>query len=150
MAGVADTVGSARVLTLKVGKGFLRSAVDILDIFELEAGMVGLLSSGPVPCCGAAALFEEGAGVEEVAEVKGAAKVFFTLEKIEETMAYEELSCSSSSANGLYEVRLVTSSSFELLRDLVEAVLPSGGLGVKDFGESIITGPVIISRELRS
>ena len=57
-----------------------------------------------------------GAGV---AEVNGAAKLFFMREKREETSAYEELSCSSSSAKGLNEVRQATSSSaLVLLRAL--------------------------------
>ena len=48
MAGVADTVGSAKVLFVKVGRGFLRSA-DLLETFELEVGIEGRLSSGTDP-----------------------------------------------------------------------------------------------------
>ena len=52
-----------------------------------------------------------------------------TLESSEDMMAYDDWSFSSSSEKGLKDVRLVTSSSFELLRDLDEAALPMYGLG---------------------
>ena len=51
------------------------------------------------------------------------------MENRDDTIAYDDWSFSSSSEKGLTEVRLVTSSSFELLRDLDEAALPMCGLG---------------------
>ena len=93
---------------------------------------------------------EDGAAEAADPEDKGAASVFFTLENIEETMAYDEFSFSSSSEKGLNVVRLVTSSSLELLRDLVETVLACGGFGEIDFGESMEDVPDIKNRELRA
>ncbi len=50
--------------------------------------------------------------------------MFLTFENKEETRAYEDWSCSSSSEKGLNDVRLVTSSTIlVLLRDLDEEAL---------------------------
>ncbi len=53
------------------------------------------------------------------AEESGADNVFFIRENSDVTKVYEDWSFSSSSENGLNDVKLVTSStSLELLRDL--------------------------------
>jgi hypothetical protein len=49
---------------------------------------------------------------------KGAARLFFTRENRDDTSVYEDWSFSSSSEKGLKDVKLVTSSSLVLLRDL--------------------------------
>ena len=54
--------------------------------------------------------------VVPTAEDSGADRVLFIREKMEVTIVYDDWSFSSSSENGLKEVRLVTSS--ELLLDL--------------------------------
>lgn len=60
---------------------------------------------------------EAGGGAEAAAS--GVAKLLFMREKRDVTRAYEDWSFSSSSENGLNEVRLVTSSeTLVLLRDL--------------------------------
>ena len=115
----------------------------------MEVGIDGRRGSGPELLWETVVLFEDGAVVAVEAEDRGAASVFFTLENIEETMAYEELSFSSSSEKGLNDVRLVTSSSLELLRDLVETVLAYGGFGEIGVGDSIEEDPGIKGRELR-
>ena len=106
--------------------GFRLLASDLLEMLEFDAGMEGRRGSWLKLCCEPFVVFADGPITEVVAEAKGAASVFFTFERSEETIAYEDWSFSSSSAKGLVDVRLVTSSSLELLRDLVEAVLPSG------------------------
>lgn len=123
--------------------GFRLLASDLPERFELDVGMEGRRGSGPKLPCEPFAIFEDGAITEVVADAKGAANVFFTFESIEDTIAYDDWSFSSSSAKGLVDVRLVTSSNFELLRDLVEAVLLGIGRGVIDFGESIARGSVV-------
>lgn len=55
--------------------------------------------------------------------------MFLTLENREVTRAYEDWSFSSSSENGLKDVRLGTSSTLLLLRDRDDAALPRLGLG---------------------
>jgi hypothetical protein len=49
---------------------------------------------------------------------KGAARLFFIRENSDVTSVYEDWSFSSSSEKGLKDVKLVTSSSLVLLRDL--------------------------------
>lgn len=64
------------------------------------------------------------------AEESGADSVFFIRENSDVTNVYEDWSFSSSSENGLNDVKLVTSStSLELLRDLDVGLLndPSTG-----------------------
>lgn len=117
--------------------GFRLLASDLLDTLELEVGIEGRRGSGAELWKELFVVFEDGAVTEVVAEARGAANVFFTLENREETIAYEDWSFSSSSAKGLVDVREVTSSNFELLRDLVDAVLPRDGWGVT-FGDSIV------------
>ena len=57
--------------------------------------------------------------VVPTADDRGADRVFFILEKMEVTKVYDDWSFSSSSENGLKEVRLVTSSAnLGLLLDL--------------------------------
>lgn len=73
-----------------------------------------------------------------VVEDNGADNVFLTLEKMEDTSAYDDWSFSSSSENGLNEVRLVISSSLLLLRDLEEEPLPR--LGLEDISVSMSVG----------
>lgn len=117
--------------------GFRLLASDLFDTVELEVGIGGRRGSWAELCREPFVVLEDGAITEVVAEARGAANVFFTLENKEETIAYEDWSFSSSSAKGLVDVREVTSSNFELLRDLVEAVLPRDGWGVT-FGDSIV------------
>ena len=77
-------------------------------------------------------------GTAGVVDARGADNVFFILENMEVTRVYEDLSLSSSSENGLNEVRLATSSdSFALLWDLASdgwTVLPgcTGELDMTD------------------
>lgn len=144
VTGVKETNGGARFGWFTTGMGFRLSAVDLLETFDVDVGIEGRRGSGPALVCELLALLEDGAVVGAVAEDNGAARVFFTFEKIEETMAYDEWSFSSSSEKGLKDVRLATSSSFELLRDRVlGAALASDGLSGVDFGESIVQDPVI-------
>lgn len=66
------------------------------------------------------------------AEDKGADRLFRTLEKREVTRVYEDWSFSSSSAKGLNEVKLVTSStslSLVLFLELAESPLVLSGTG---------------------
>lgn len=107
--------------------GFRLLASDLLDTLELEVGIAGRRGSWAELCRDPFVVLEDGAITEVVAEARGAANVFFTLDSKEDTIAYEDWSFSSSSAKGLVDVSEVTSSNFELLRDLVEAVLPWDG-----------------------
>ena len=75
------------------------------------------------------ALSDTGAVVAAAAEARGTENVFLTFEKREETKAYDDWSCSSSSENGLKDVKLMTSSNLLLLRDLEDAARPDGGSG---------------------
>lgn len=102
------------------------------DALEIEWGIDGRLCS-TVVMAGVVLCVVVG-GVKVVVAVvadadRGPDRLFFTLENSEVTIAYEDWSFSSSSAKGLKDVRLVTSSSFELLRDLEDAALPNGGFG---------------------
>lgn len=63
-----------------------------------------LCSHVPPPCCW---LFGAGRDAEDTAD-KGAARLFFMREKRDVTRVYED--CSSSSENGLKEVRLARES----------------------------------------
>jgi len=76
------------------------------------------------------AVFVEFPDAAATADDIGAAKVFFIREKMEVTMVYEDWSFSSSSENGLKEVKLITSSaSLVLLRDLEDRPLKVGSTG---------------------
>lgn len=111
-------------------RGVGRSGLDLLDVLELENWIDGLRASTlEVPWIVLA--FSGGCAVVAVAaDANGATNVLFTLENSEETKAYEDWSCSSSSENGLNDVRLVTSSSLLLLRDLEDCALPNGGVEI--------------------
>ena len=77
--------------------------------------------------------------VEGAADDRGAESVFLTLENKEDTRAYEDWSCSSSSEKGLKDVRLVTSSTiFVLLRDLDEGALWAGLVERESVEESMV------------
>lgn len=97
---------------------------DLLDWLEPEYCRDGRRCSGavfPAEVLGWAGV------VDDPADVKGADRVFLTFENSDDTRAYEDWSCSSSSENGLKDVRLVTSSTnLVLLRDLEEGALPGG------------------------
>ena len=141
MTGVSETRGGAALGWLTF-RGCGRSGTTLGDAFETEWGIDGRLASMLVITGARAWLVSGGLRVVPTAAAaaaeSGAEKVFLTLESRDETIAYEDWSFSSSSSNGLKEVRLVTSSSFELLRDLDDAALPNGGCGDIGCGDSII------------
>jgi hypothetical protein len=78
------------------------------------------------------------------AEARGAARVFLIRENNEETRVYDEWSCSSSSENGLKEVRLLTSesASFVLLLEREGWLLGAG-----DEGDSILHRTPVSTRQ---
>ena len=125
MTGVREIIGGAGLGGMTLS-GVGRSEPDLLEVLELENCIDGLRGSTvDVPCMVRA--FSTGStDAAAVADANGEANVFLTLEKSDETNAYEDWSCSSSSENGLNDVRLVTSSNLLLLRDREDAALPNG------------------------
>jgi len=71
-----------------------------------KAGLRASVAGGGAEAVGTGAV----AGAGDCVDVSGADSEFLTLEIREVTSAYEEVSFSSSSENGLNDVRLVTSS----------------------------------------
>lgn len=77
-----------------------------------------------------------------VTEESGADRVLFILENIEVTRVKEDWSFSSSSENGLKEVRLAISSvNFMLLLDLEDWPLIDPGMGEEILGDSMVNCP---------
>lgn len=112
-AGVSDIRGGAAEAGA-VNNGLGLSEPEVL-VVELDApeGIVeyeGRRTSGPVKF-EAALLGDTVLDETATAEARGAARVFLIRENRDETRVYEDWSCSSSSENGLKDVRLLTSAS---------------------------------------
>lgn len=71
------------------------------------------------------------------AEARGAVRVFLIRENKDETRVYEDWSCSSSSENGLKEVRLLTSASTSLVLLLEREGWVPVDPGAEEDGDSI-------------
>ena len=117
--GVSDTKGGAKrdeeTAVSELGRSAMEERAEKLGwVFWSVFAEGRLCSYVPPPCCW---LFGAGRDAEDTAD-KGAARLFFMREKREVTRVYED--CSSSSENGLKEVRLARESSGsleELLRE---------------------------------
>lgn len=140
-AGVKDIRGGA-VEAGAVNNGLGLSEPEVLvveldapeGIVEFEGRRASVTVELEAALLGDAALEET-----ETAEARGAAIVFLIRENRDETRVYEEWSCSSSSENGLKDVRLLTSesASFVLLLEREGWVLVEPSVG--DEGDSIST-----------
>jgi len=138
-AGVKDIRGGA-VEAGAVNNGLGLSGPEVLvveldapeGIVELEGRRASVTVELEAALLGNAALDETA-----TADARGAARVFLIRENRDETRVYEVWSCSSSSENGLKDVRLLTSEStnFVLLLEREGWVLVEPSMG--DEGDSI-------------